>query len=241
MPSAARWRSGCDSEVNQAPSTTVWVTRDEPENGPLSTALRCARRAVVLEPVITRQLLDPLPAELQQLGPTDWLVLTSRFAIDAIPDTVALIPRIAVVGEKSQRAALDRGMRVQLVAPDSTARGLFDRLSRDYSGEHVCYPRSSRSEAPAVPDGLDVSCPILYETAIREYQRDAVTQVDVIALASPSAVAGVGTTALPCACIGPTTSAALRAAGMEPWLEAPQADFASLAQAIADHSRNQRA
>ena len=46
--------------------------------------------------------------------------------------------------------------------------------------------------------------------------------------------AGIEMSAIRLASIGPTTSARMRAINLEPWLEAPHSNFASLAAAIAE-------
>ena len=60
-----------------------------------------------------------------------------------------------------------------------------------------------------------------------------IERVEVVSVASPSAVEAAGPVDLPFASVGPTTSAALRKSGREPWLEAPTPSFDALASAIA--------
>ncbi|MHC4128750.1 MAG: uroporphyrinogen-III synthase [Planctomycetota bacterium] len=196
----------------------VWVTRDEPADGPLSAALRDAGLEPVLEPVITRRVLTDARSHIAALGPDDWLVLTSVYAVEAVAVEGGCAARVAVVGEASRRAALARGL--------------------------VLYPRSSLAEEPRLPPGFRFISPILYETVRRAWRTGIVHRVDVIAVASRSAVHAVGTIDLPFASIGPTTTAALRLAGIEPWVEAAEPSFEALARAIADQgasSRSQRA
>ena len=63
----------------------VWVTRDEPPDGPLSTALWNAGLEVVHEPVIEKRICHTGSASeaISRLSANDWLVLTSPFAIEA--------------------------------------------------------------------------------------------------------------------------------------------------------------
>ena len=63
----------------------VWVTRDEPEDGELGAALRSAGLEPVWHPVLARRLRADALGLLEELGEQDWLVLTSRYAIEAIP------------------------------------------------------------------------------------------------------------------------------------------------------------
>jgi uroporphyrinogen-III synthase len=222
----------------------VWVTRDEPADGPLSAALRDAGLEPVLEPVITRRVLTDARSHIAALGPDDWLVLTSVYAVEAVAVEGGCAARVAVVGEASRRAALARGLRVELVSADGTGAGLFRELPERAAGSTVLYPRSSLAEEPRLPPGFRFISPILYETVRRAWRTGIVHRVDVIAVASRSAVHAVGTIDLPFASIGPTTTAALRLAGIEPWVEAAEPSFEALARAIADQgasSRSQRA
>ncbi|MHC4591046.1 MAG: uroporphyrinogen-III synthase [Planctomycetota bacterium] len=214
----------------------VWVTRDEPADGPLSAALRDAGLEPVLEPVITRRVLTDARSHIAALGPDDWLVLTSVYAVEAVAVEGGCAARVAVVGEASRRAAL--------VSADGTGAGLFRELPERAAGSTVLYPRSSLAEEPRLPPGFRFISPILYETVRRAWRTGIVHRVDVIAVASRSAVHAVGTIDLPFASIGPTTTAALRLAGIEPWVEAAEPSFEALARAIADQgasSRSQRA
>ncbi len=214
----------------------VWVTRDEAADGPLSTALRNAGLDPALVPVVARRVLTDARDEIARLGPDDWLVLTSVFAVEAVAVEPARVPRVAVVGEASRRAAEARNLRVELVSADGTAAGLFRELADRAGGAAVLYPRSSLAEAPELPAGVHVVSPVLYETTPRSWRPGVIEEVDVVAVASPSAVRAVGTVDLPYASIGPTTTAALRAAGIEPWVEAAEPSFEALARAIAEQA-----
>jgi uroporphyrinogen-III synthase len=213
----------------------VWVTREEGSAGPLCAALRAAGLEPVLEPVIERRVVDGAMEELARLGPDDWLVLTSPFAIDAVPDGEGTTPRVAVIGEPSRRRAVARGLRVELVGGPGGAAALFRQLAGRAAGTTVLYPRSSLATPPRPPEGVTLRSPVLYETAPRRFRSDVIDEVDVIAVASPSAVRAIGAAgaAARFASIGPTTTAALREIGVEPWVEAEEPTFPALAAAIA--------
>ncbi len=261
----------------------VWVTRDEETDGPLSTALRAAGLTVVHEPVLTRRVVDDAAETISQLGPDDWLVLTSVYAVETVAVEPARVPRVAVVSEPSRRAAEARGFRVELVSAGGDGKSLFHELRQRATRGKVCYPRSSLARPPEPWPGVELISRILYETAPRDFDRGVIRRVDVVTVTSPSAVdaiqsatrsqdrpvgrgkgavpgegrdhirdtaeddpAGVAEDdfsltlrGLPFASIGPTTSAELRRIGIEPWLEAPQRSFRSLAQAIAAKSQSQ--
>ncbi len=214
----------------------VWVTREESSDGPLCTALRSCGLKAVLEPVLTRNVVDDCAEVIAHLAPDDWLVLTSPYAIESVAAKPSVIPKVAVVAESSRRLAIEKGLRVELVSEDGTGKSLFDELRRTVNTGKVCYPRSALIAGPHAWDGVELLSPVLYETVECEFDRSVVDRVDVVSVASPSAVRAVGKISLPFASIGPTTSAALHEIGVEPWVEAPQRSMASLANAIADQT-----
>ena len=210
----------------------VWVTRDELPDGPLSTALRAVDLAVLHEPVLERNILTDATEQIAALTPDDWLVLTSVFAIEQVAAEVARVPRLAVVGDSSRRAAEKRGFRVALVGSGEAA-SLFEELFNSAACTVICYPRSSEAAVPLAPPGIDLVSPVMYQTQARRFTLSVLKEAEVVAVTSPTAVGAVGACDLPFASIGPKTSAALRQTGIAPWIEAPQRSFKSLAAAIA--------
>ena len=217
--------------------TRVWVTRDEPPDGPLATALAAVGLDPVHEPVLETQVLTDAAQEIGALGAEDWLVLTSPRAIAAVAIGPARVPRVAVVGEASARAAHGLGMRVEFMSPTATGSGLWDALALLAAGRRVCFPRSSLATIPDLP-GAELTAPVLYETRARPFDPDVAGRADIAALASPSAVHAVldrlGSLPCPAAAIGPTTSAAVHKAGGTLLVESPRPGFDALAEAIAD-------
>ena len=218
----------------------VWVTRDESDDGPLCAALRAHGLEPVLVPVLQRRVLAEALHEIARLAPDDWLVLTSPYAIEAAACDAARTPRVAVVSEPSRRVAAQHGMRVELVSTRGDGQSLFDELRRVATDGVVCYLRSSLAKEPAPWSGVELRCAVLYETVPRAFDRAVIQRVNVIAVASASAVRAIGPTDLPLASIGRSTSAAIRALGVEPWLEAPSPSFDALAAAIAARAPDQR-
>ncbi len=221
----------------------VWVTRDEPLGGPLSTALRAAGLDVVNEPVKARSVLTDAHDDIAALTAGDWLVLTSVFAIEAVAADVATVPQVAVLGDASRRAAEARGFRVVLVS-GGDAMSLFDELFSRPPRTTICYPRSSQAKLPDVPPGVNLVSPVLYETVPLPFRRSVLEEADLVAVTSPSAVRAIGRVDLPFASIGQSTSATLRELGTTAWIEAPRPSFKSLARAIAaqvNASRHHRA
>lgn len=218
----------------------VWVTRDEPKDGPMTKALRAAGLTPVQEPVLERHVVDDAADAIARLDPDDWLVLTSVYAIEAVPAQLARVPHVAVVGEPSRRAASERGFRVDLVSSRKDGASLFEELRRRITSGKVCYPRSSLVEPPQSWASVELISPVLYETIPRVFDKTIVDRVDVVCVASPSAVHAIGRLDLPFASIGPSTSAALRAIGVDPWVEPVERSFEGLARAIAAQASDSR-
>ncbi|MCO6435676.1 MAG: uroporphyrinogen-III synthase [Phycisphaerae bacterium] len=210
----------------------VWVTREEDDDGPLCHALRAAALEPVLEPVIERRILGDAHLVIGSLAAEDWLVLTSPFAVNAVEPGSARVPKVAVVGEPSRQVALARGFRVELVGKGD-GESLFEMLRHHVHHGRVCYPRSSLVTPPHPWSDVEILSPILYETTRRDFDRDVVHRVDVISVASASAVRAVGKYDKRYASIGSTTTKALRELGVDPWVQAETPSFEALAQVIA--------
>lgn len=216
--------------------TRVWVTRDEPPGGPLCRAVAGEGLEPVHEPVLETATIGDAAPEIAALRPGDWLVLTSPRAIRAVAVGPARLPRVAVVGAESERAARSLGLRVEFVSPTGSGEGVWTHLARHARGLRVCYPRSSLAEVPALP-GVEIIAPVLYDTRPRAFDRSVGARIDVVAVASPSAVRSIrerlGSLPAPAASIGPTTSEAVREAGGVLLAEAPERTLQALARAIA--------
>ncbi len=232
-PRTVRFGRAAGPRRESDPIVKVWVTRDEAPDGPLGSALQAVGLTPILEPVVERRVLTDAADALRQLGPDDWLVLTSVFTIEQIHAELARVPRVAVVGEITRGEAEARGLRVGLVAAGENRESLWEVIRRTVSKGMVCYPRSSLAPPPEPWGDVRVLSPVLYETVARPFDRTVIDRVDVIAVASPSAVEAIGRVERPFASIGPSTSQALRSLGVEPWVEAPRRTFEALAEAIA--------
>jgi uroporphyrinogen-III synthase len=215
----------------------VWATRDEPAGGPLCQALEAAELTAVHEPVLARSVVSDARAEIERLGPEDWLVLTSPYAVRTIDLEAARRSgaKIAVVGPSTGAEVEGRGLIVDLMGPGEGS-GLFEMLAVWAQGRTLCYPRSSLVEPPELPDDIVVISPIIYENAPRDYDRSVIGRVDVVAVASASAVRVIGRIDKPYASIGPATSKAIRELELEPWTQAAEPSFEALARAIVDQS-----
>lgn len=176
---------------------------------------------------------------LKELPPGSWILLTSVPAVEAClavapPGDWGASVRIGVVGESTARALSEAGREPDLVASPPNAEGLLHCLPPDLTGTAVWIPGSDRARSE-LPDGVkdrgaDVRTLAVYQTVpIEEIPAEVLEELkakslDAVVLASPSALEGIRRAAqragleerlsrTPCITIGPTTSAAVVAAG----------------------------
>lgn len=240
----------------------VVVTRDEDATGPLTRALT-ARGATVLHwPVIAVAPPEdpaPLAAAAARAAEYDWVVLTSRRAVDALAGHLSALPsglRVAAVGEGTGSAAEARGWHVDLVPGEQTGEALVAAFQCEGLGREarILFPASEIAR-DTVPEGLArAGARVERVTAYRivpaaldvvECRRlvagDAVSAVTVTSPSSAENLAGaIGealfrelATTVPFAAIGPTTATALRGMGVREVVEAEDHSFEGLAEAVA--------
>lgn len=240
---------------------TVLVTREEDEDGALSSALRArgaaVRRVQLLE---TAAPEDPeaLRREAGDLGSYDWVLLTSARAVRALADTS--LPnggprQLAVVGEATARCARDHGWEPAVVGHAGGAElvaSMRDAGVR-FAGTRVLFPAADRVRAEATrileEAGADVHVVTAYRTLSRPGAGAELVAllrsetVDAVTFGSPSAVeawsAAVAEAAdvapvTVAAVIGSTTATAAEGLGFDKLIVAPRPDFESLAEALAD-------
>lgn len=212
----------------------VWVTRIEEAEEGLAHQLRKLDLEPIVEPVLQIEFLSDAQAEIASLSVDDWLVLTSPWAIRQLACPTKPGPRIAVVGQSSANLARAAGFNVQLVSPSSDASGLWRAIAPLARDHHVCFPRSALAPVPTI-SGLHISAPIIYNVLPRDFDTDIVEQVQIVTFTSPSAVSSVmkrvASLALPVVSLGPTTSVALRNAGVTLITEAKQRNMRAVALA----------
>jgi uroporphyrinogen-III synthase len=213
----------------------VWVTRDEPPDGPLSEALRAVGLDVIHAPVIKRTLTADPRHILADMQEGDWLVLTSPFAINAVPIDFVNRARLAVVGRASRKLAARLGLDVAFSPSVPSAAALFRELAAQATPDRpmrLWYPSSAAAAVPMLSDNVMCHAPVLYETTAIPYDSGLTAEADIIALASPTAVRAIDTINVQCASIGPTTTAALAERGITPIVTADHPTFRDLAAAI---------
>ncbi|MEO7042415.1 MAG: uroporphyrinogen-III synthase [Gemmatimonadaceae bacterium] len=212
----------------------VVVTRFEPDDGPLATALRRAGAEPVVVPLIgIAPLAADVPDANRSIQEFDWIAFTSANGVrifwarlsESEQSAFRIHRGIASVGPATARAIANLGATSALVAPEFVAESLADALG-DVHGKSILWPRAAgaRSVLSATlrQRGATVTDQILYDTValtIPERTRESILEADAITFTSPSAVrafvASFGTGRRPLVvCIGPVTADAARAAGL---------------------------
>jgi uroporphyrinogen III methyltransferase / synthase len=213
--------------------TSVAVTRARAQASGIAARLRALGAAVVEAPAIR---IEPLEADLPDPRGYDLLVVTSPNGVEQllarVRDARALAgPAIAVVGPGTARALRERGIEADLVPERAVGEGLAEALAgRSFGRALVARALEARD---VVPDtlraaGTEVDVVALYRTVaepLGDDARAAALAADWATFTSASSVRffheAAGTLDGPrLASIGPITSAALRALGREPDLEA---------------------
>ncbi len=206
---------------------------------------------------------ETLRGAVERLGDYVWLVVTSQNAVrilwdalrDAGRDARALAGvKIAAVGPATAQALLDRGIVVDVTPTRFVAESLLEALAErsDVRGARVLYA-AAEGAREVLPRGLEalgamVDRVALYRSVVDGAGAAALRArleehgADVITFTSASAVTAfvdtVGRDAARTAAIasiGPITSEAVRAAGLEVAIEAAESTIDGLVDAIVAH------
>jgi uroporphyrinogen III methyltransferase/synthase len=242
----------------------IVVTRASAQAAGLRAALVELGADVIDVPSLRVEPLEaaPLRAALAELSRYDWIVLTSQNAVWLLWKTLREMgldaralagQRVACVGSSTRDALLERGLAADLVPERYFAEGILEAMQErsDVAGARVLY-LAAEGARDLLPSGLrtlgcDVNVVHLYRTlpegAASEELRSALAdgKVDVVTFASGSAVRGyvdavgdVLARRAPAVTIGPTTSEAVRAAGIPLAAEADEASIAALVSAVSN-------
>jgi uroporphyrinogen-III synthase len=209
-------------------SVRVALTRARGGNDELARRLTGEPGIEVVEcPLIRIVPLDGPPIDGSSY---DWVVLTSRFGAELFFARLSgRAPRVAAIGPGTAEAVRASGVEPALVARVSTQEGLLAELPED--PERVLFAGAADArELLAAELGADVVP--LYETV--EERPDPFPDADLVVLASASSARAFGRLALgiPVVSIGPVTSAAAAAAGLDVVAEAEPHDVGGLAEAV---------
>ena len=194
---------------------------------PLGSRLRSLGHEVVLCPLIR---IEPTGDEPIDVAEYDWVVVTSPNGASELARRARGVPRrIAAVGPGTAHALVARGLIPEVVARVSTQEGLLAELPQPAG--RVLFAGAEDARA-LLSDELAADVVVLYRTIELSPPPPA---GDFVVLASASAARAFGSlgASLPVVSIGPQTSAAARAAGLEVIAEAEPHDLDGLVAAVA--------
>lgn len=202
----------------------IVVTRPEGQEQDLVARLERLGHEVVHCPLIAIEPLGDGPIDVSGY---DWVVVTSaNGARELLRRATGTMPRLAAIGP----ATADALGGADLVPAVATQEGLLTELPRPAGRVLFAAAEGARS---LLPDELGADVVTLYRT--RELSPVELPAADLYMLASPSsarALAGL-VTGLAVVSIGPETSRAARAAGLEVVAEAADHTSEGLAAAVA--------
>ncbi len=209
-------------------------------------------------------VLARLDDALDALESYDWLVFTSTNAVESVALRLdqrgrgwPAGPCVAAVGRATARVLSERGVAVAFVPETHSSAGLAADLPLR-EGDRVLAPVGDLAD-DALAAGLKargalVDVVTAYHTVADEETGASLQRLlreekpDAVAFASPSALrntcAALGDEAavlfatVVVACIGPTTAAAARAAGLQPRVTATVQTMKGLVEALEEYSAN---
>jgi uroporphyrinogen III methyltransferase / synthase len=205
----------------------VIVTRPRAQAEPLAERLRELGHEVVLCPLIEIEPLGNGPVEVEGY---DWVVVTSANGADELARRRhGTMPRLAAVGPGTAEALRSHGLEVDLVPAVSTQEGLLEELPRPAGRVLVAAAEGART---LLADELGADFVALYRT--RLLRPSEPPEGDVVVLASGSAARAFAALELeiPVVSIGPQTTFAAEAAGLEVVAEASTHDLDGLVAAV---------
>lgn len=244
---------------------TIVVTRAREQASQLRAMLEIAGACVIEAPAIRIEALDqgPLYAALGNLAGYDWLVVTSRNAVDLLWAALRELgldarafasAKLCAVGPATADALLAHGLAVDVIPDRYVAEGVIEKLRErdDVRGARVLFVRAAgaRELLPAAlrDMGANVDEVEIYRTVPDlsglDTLRDALDAgaVDVVTFTSAStvrhfvdALGAERARTVRGASIGPITSDAAREFGVPVAIEAVESTIASLVQAITTH------
>jgi uroporphyrinogen-III synthase len=202
----------------------IVVTRPEGQERDLVSRLEGLGHEVGHCPLIA---IEPLGDEPIDVSGYDWVVVTSaNGARELLRRASGEMPRLAAIGPATAEALGG----ADLVPAVATQEGLLAELPRPAGGVLFAAGEGART---VLPEALDADVVFLYRT--RELRPQEFPAADLVVLTSPSAarsLAWLGT-GFSVVSIGPETTRAARAAGLEVIAEAKEHSSAGLADAVA--------
>ena len=245
----------------------ILVTRARSQASSLSLRLRELGAVVSEMPAIRVEPLDPTPlvSALTRLSAYDWVMFASENAVEIVWQTMRDLgldarslgkARVAAIGRATAEALLARGLAADVVPDRFVAESLMEAFQRrtDVKGRRVLLPQAADARDVLASGlgalGAQVDAMPIYRTvsdgagAGRIAERLRAGDIDLVTLTSSStvrffveAVGDEAARAAPVASIGPITSAAAKALGLQVVVEAGESTVPGLVDAIVAFSR----
>jgi uroporphyrinogen III methyltransferase/synthase len=194
---------------------------------PLAELLRAELFEVLHRPLVR---IEPFEGQPIHVADYDWLVLTSRNAVECLFRRLdGPLPRLAVIGPGTAQALRARGVEPTLVARRSTQEGLVEELPRPVGRALFAGAEGARD---VLVRELGADFLPLYRTV--ELRPDDFPDADLVVLASPSAARALAVIRrdLPCIAVGPVTAEEARRLGLLLVAEADSPGPDGVAQAV---------
>lgn len=191
---------------------TILNTRGKKQAAEFSKKIIAAGGTPIEIPLLTFQNprdLTIIEETIKKLHSYDWLIFTSKNGVDSffnfydqIMEKAGMnipMPKIAVVGSKTEKALLEKGFKPELVPDEFIAEGLFESL-RPYvkKGTRFLLARGNLSRSYLVDEitkyGAVATDLIVYETIGDSREKDRLIallkekQIDIITFTSPSTI-----------------------------------------------------
>jgi len=206
----------------------ILVTRQREQAQPLVDALRAHGFEIVVKPLIRTEPLSDEPIDVRGY---DCVIVTSPNGARELARRMSGEPaRVAAIGGGTGEALEEAGIKVDLTADDHTQEGLVAALAEPPRRSLFVGAEGARS---LLADELGAEFLPAYRTV--ELEVDELPDADLALLMSPSAAkayaraGGRG----PAISIGPQTTSAARAAGVEVAAEASSHDLEGLVDSAA--------
>lgn len=146
---------------------------------------------VIHQPLIK---LEPVAFHMPDLRAYDWLIFTSRFAVETFLRQVkGQLPKVAAIGKLTALALGVSGVKVDLVPEDESSTGLIDAFKGfDLTGRNILIPSSdlAREELPGGLRqlGAKVDRLIVYKNIKTKIEPIDLSGIDEVIFSSPSTV-----------------------------------------------------
>ena len=205
----------------------VIVTRARGQLEPLARRLEALGLEVVHCPLIE---LEPIGPEHVDVDGYDWVVVTSPFgARELLRRARGTLPTVAAIGPGTAAALAERGVEPALVPSVSTQEGLLAALPRPPG--RVLFAGAEQARQ-LLANELSADVVPLYRT--RALRPDPPPEGDLVVLASASAAESFAALGLelPAVSIGPETTRAAEAAGVNVVAQAEPHDLGGLVEAV---------